>query len=520
MGDTHTTSRASLDTAAASSLVVALLVIVAMGASVPVFAGTAAAAGTTDIDVSPATVETTTGETQTFTVTVPEASDGVSAYDFNVSVGDPAVAEITRIDDRIGLADTNVNTAIAADGSTANINAFGADEPAGSVEVIAVTVELADAGSTTLDVTVNALGDNTQAVNPYTIDEVTQPTIDVSDIEVGLDPTSQTATVGDERTYDIVAESVTDGLGYFDLTVSSTDTAVGPITAGEANAPINSTTIANDNGSAQFGGVYNASASTGSTVTLGTVTVGAEAAGSTDLTLDITEVGDSNGDEYTVIEGPDGDLTVEAADDGGDGGDDGGDGGDDGGDGDDDEDDAGTGGGGGGGGGGGTLGSEYLVSGLSPQTIEVTQGETITVSATVESDGIFQETKDVELRVDGETLSTQEVSLAGGDTLTVEFTDVGLGDIDAGEYEFGIYTPDSDVTGTITITAPDGADGDDGDADGTDGDDGDTDGTDGDDATTDGDDGGEGTDDSTPGFGVLATLVAVLVSLGYLTRRT
>jgi len=190
------------------------------------------------------------------------------------------------------------------------------------------------------------------------------------------------------------------------------------------------------------------------------------------------------------------------------------------GDGDDDEDDAGTGGGGGGGGGGGTLGSEYLVSGLSPQTIEVTQGETITVSATVESDGIFQETKDVELRVDGETLSTQEVSLAGGDTLTVEFTDVGLGDIDAGEYEFGIYTPDSDVTGTITITAPDGADGDDGDADGADGDDGDTDGTDGDDATTDGDDGGEGTDDSTPGFGVLATLVAVLVSLGYLTRRT
>jgi PGF-pre-PGF domain-containing protein len=316
----RTAGRRSLDTAAASSLAVALLVIVSMGASVSVFAGTAAAAGTTDIEVSPATVETTTGETQTFTVTVPNASDGVSAYDFNASVGDPGVAEITSIDDRTGP-DTNVNTDIAADGATANINAFGADESAGSVEVIAVTVEFVDAGSTTLDVTVNALGDNTQAVNAYTIGEVTQPTVDVSDIELGLKPTSQTATIGEDRTYDIVAENVTDGLGFFDLTVASTNATVGPITAGEANADLGSVTIADDNASAQFGGVNNASASTDPTVTLGTLTVSGEAAGNTDLTFDSIEVADSSGDEYTVRQGPDAGLTVEEADDG-DGGDD------------------------------------------------------------------------------------------------------------------------------------------------------------------------------------------------------
>jgi PGF-pre-PGF domain-containing protein len=313
--------RRSLDTAAASSLAVALLVIVSMGASMSVFAGTAAAAGTTDIEVSPATVETTAGETQTFTVTVPNASDGISAYDFNVSVDDPAVAEITSIDDLTGLNDTNVNTDIAADGATANIKAIGADEPAGSVEVIAVTVEFVDTGSTTLNVTANAVGDNTQEVNAYTIDEVTKPTIEVNDVTVKLDPTSQTATVGDNRTYDIVAENVTNGLGFFDLTVSTTDTTVGPITDGEVDAPVGSVTIADDNASAQFGGVYNASASTGPTVTLGTVTVGAEAAGNTNLSLDITVVGDSDGDDYPVVAGSDVTLTVEEADDG-DGGDD------------------------------------------------------------------------------------------------------------------------------------------------------------------------------------------------------
>ncbi len=317
----RTAGRRSLDTAAASSLAVALLVIVSMGASVSVFAGTAAAAGTTDIDVSPATVETTTGETQTFTVTVPNASDGVSAYDFNVSVDDPGVAEITSIDDRTGLADTNINTDIAADGATANINAFGADESAGSVEVIAVTVDLVDTGSTTLNVTANAVGENTQEVNAYTIDEVTEPTIEVNDVTVKLDPTSQTATVGDNRTYDIVAENITNGLGFFDLTVSTTDATVGPITDGEVEAPVGSVTIEADNASAQFGGVYDASASTDPTVTLGTVTVGAEAAGNTSLSLDITEVGDSDGDDYSVVAGSDATLTVEEADDG-DGGDD------------------------------------------------------------------------------------------------------------------------------------------------------------------------------------------------------
>ena len=111
----------------------------------------------------------------------------------------------------------------------------------------------------------------------------------------------------------------------------------------------------------------------------------------------------------------------------------------------------------GGGGGGGSLAADFLATNLDSSTTEVTQGDAITVSAELESDGIAQDTQDVDLRIGGETIATQSVELSSGATTTVEFTDVTL-DVDPGEYEYGIYTDDDSVTGTITVVADETAD--------------------------------------------------------------
>ena len=124
---------------------------------------------------------------------------------------------------------------------------------------------------------------------------------------------------------------------------------------------------------------------------------------------------------------------------------------------DDDDTSASSGGGGGGGGGGGSLAADFLATNLDSSTTEVTQGDAITVSAELESDGIAQDTQDVDLRIGGETIATQSVELSSGATTTVEFTDVTV-DVDPGEYEYGIYTDDDSVTGTITVVADETAD--------------------------------------------------------------
>ncbi|MFC7187714.1 HVO_2072 family ArtA-dependent S-layer glycoprotein [Halorubrum yunnanense] len=121
--------------------------------------------------------------------------------------------------------------------------------------------------------------------------------------------------------------------------------------------------------------------------------------------------------------------------------------------------------------------------------------------------------------------------------------------MDTTDLETGTYTLEADTgdaTDSVAIEIveerqdpDDGSDGDDGSTDGddgstdgddgsTDGDDGSTDGddgsTDGDDGSTDGDDGGSdgddgGTDDSTPGFGALVALVALVAAALLATRR-
>lgn len=176
------------------------------------------------------------------------------------------------------------------------------------------------------------------------------------------------------------------------------------------------------------------------------------------------------------------------------------------------------GGGGGGGGGGGSSSATFTVSNLTPQDVEVTQGEEITVTATVTTSNFLEDTQDVDFRIDGDTVATQSVSLQDRQSTTVEFTGIDTSNLE-GEFEHGVFTEDDSQTATLTVTAPadDGADEDDEPADGTDQDDG---AEEDDDQPTDGDAGTDGeTDDGTPGFGPLVALVALVAAALLAARR-
>jgi len=107
----------------------------------------------------------------------------------------------------------------------------------------------------------------------------------------------------------------------------------------------------------------------------------------------------------------------------------------------------------GGSGGGSSASDGFTVSELTPEDAEVTQGEEITVSATITTDSFLEQTQDVEFRVDGETVATQEVTLGNEDSTTVEFTGINTSELD-GEYEHGVFTDDDSQTGTLTVNVP------------------------------------------------------------------
>jgi len=97
--------------------------------------------------------------------------------------------------------------------------------------------------------------------------------------------------------------------------------------------------------------------------------------------------------------------------------------------------------------------ANFVVSDLSPTDVEVEQGDLIDVSATVTNEGGQEDTQTVEFRVGGSAVASEEVTLAPGDSTTVEFTDIDTSDLD-GEFTHGVFSGDTSQTATLTVNAP------------------------------------------------------------------
>ncbi|WP_435318634.1 BGTF surface domain-containing protein [Haloarchaeobius sp. TZWSO28] len=83
----------------------------------------------------------------------------------------------------------------------------------------------------------------------------------------------------------------------------------------------------------------------------------------------------------------------------------------------------------------------------------VTQGENLTVAATVSNTGGTEGTATVEFRFDGDVVESRQVTVAAGDTQTVEFEVTA--DAEPGTYTHGVYVGDSNATGELEIIEPD-----------------------------------------------------------------
>ena len=101
--------------------------------------------------------------------------------------------------------------------------------------------------------------------------------------------------------------------------------------------------------------------------------------------------------------------------------------------------------------------AQFLVSNLEPVDVTVTAGDLITVSARISNNGDATATQTVEFRLDGDVLAEQSVELGCRKSTTVTFEDIDTTDLEASEYEHGIFTDDDSQTGTLAIEEPEPA---------------------------------------------------------------
>ncbi|MCL9812289.1 carboxypeptidase regulatory-like domain-containing protein [Natranaeroarchaeum aerophilus] len=190
---------------------------------------------------------------------------------------------------------------------------------------------------------------------------------------------------------------------------------------------------------------------------------------------------------------------------------------------------------GGGGGGGGAFGPPDFQVTITDTNSPVDAGERLDVSVTLRNEGDRSDTQSIELVYRGEVVDSSEQRVAGGQQRFLTLAaDTSAEDI--GEQEITVRSADSEDSTTVVIDGDEPAGeaepSDDGDDDSTppDSDDGDEDeptdeeeSANGDDGTTDdveSEPGDEGTDDeSLPGFGPLAGVLAVLLTVVLLARR-
>ena len=91
----------------------------------------------------------------------------------------------------------------------------------------------------------------------------------------------------------------------------------------------------------------------------------------------------------------------------------------------------------------------FEIISVSPEEATATQGDTVTVSVTVQNTGDQEATQTVNLDIDGLTDSS-DLTLAGGEAGSVSF-DVDTSGVDAGDYTHTVSTEDDEFSGSLTI---------------------------------------------------------------------
>lgn len=217
--------------------------------------------------------------------------------------------------------------------------------------------------------------------------------------DVSIDPGSQDVGVDNTVTYDVVVDSVDNGIGSYEFIASVGDTATATITdvslEGRSTNNLNTVNISSDGSSADVD-VTSAGTSSG---TIATVTVEGASAGSTQLSLSDVFVFDDNGNGYTIGSTNPGTVNVTA-------------------------------------GAGGNVGFEVTDVEVSPT--EVQSGNTFDVSANVTNNGLSDgTTQTINFDANNNNQDSTSLTLDDGETTEVNFNGVAN---TSGDYVIGANT--------------------------------------------------------------------------------
>lgn len=239
-------------------VVVSILIVSVLGSS---GLGTVAAAGTTDVEVTPETTTIDAGTTTTINITATDiSSDGLGSYEFELSTSGTGTASITDVTLRgnPGLSETN----ISEDGSQLNVSAgVLSTSETGSVTLATVTIAGDAAGETTLSLSDVSVSDNDG--NAYSIQTAVDGTLSIRESTVVTSSSVSPAEVNENQTVattfefdvaDVSSDGNTDQftlngsdrVTFSDPTVTVTDRNGSPIQT-ESNATVQDTAGGSDN---------------------------------------------------------------------------------------------------------------------------------------------------------------------------------------------------------------------------------------------------------------------------------
>lgn len=155
------------------SLLAAVLALVALCGLLPL---SVSAAGSTAVELTPAEATVDVSNSTTLDIVVTNADGGVGAYELTLELAGPDAARITEI---TRLGDPGIGSAeIASDGGSAAVDAGLMDTAdTGAVTVARVTIEGEANGTTAVQLSVEALGDEAGA--NYDVTETRDATLTV-----------------------------------------------------------------------------------------------------------------------------------------------------------------------------------------------------------------------------------------------------------------------------------------------------------------------------------------------------
>ncbi|WP_134670172.1 PKD domain-containing protein [Halorussus marinus] len=241
---------------------------------------------------------------------------------------------------------------------------------------------------------------------------------------LSVSPAEQQIAPGETTTVEVVLDDAEGGVGSGQIgVVLGTASVANIVDVSAGNDPgSEETTIADDGSAASALYAFDDTADTGA-VTVLTVTLEGQSAGSTDVSIvspaeaggvdQILDFSDEQGSTYSLGDLGTAAVTVEEPNDP----------------------------------------AEFQLSDLSVAS-PATQGDSADVTATVENAGDAAGTQTVSLSVDGTEVGSEDVTLAGGASQQVDFA-VDTNDLSAGQYAVELATDNDTASGSLTVEAAD-----------------------------------------------------------------